>query len=57
MQLKILTAIADVEAAQWNALAGTGNPFLRHEFLAALERNGCVGEQHGWNSGKNWLSA
>jgi hypothetical protein len=48
MQLKILTAIADVEAAQWNALAGTGNPFLRHEFLAALERNGCVGEQHGW---------
>jgi predicted N-acyltransferase len=48
MQLKILTAIADVEAAQWNALTGTGNPFLRHEFLAALERNGCVGEQHGW---------
>jgi len=48
MQLKILTAIADVEAAQWNALAGAGNPFLRHEFLAALERNGCVGEQHGW---------
>jgi predicted N-acyltransferase len=48
MQLKILTAIADVEAGQWNALPGTGNPFLRHEFLAALERNGCVGEQHGW---------
>ncbi|UCE76302.1 MAG: N-acetyltransferase [Gammaproteobacteria bacterium] len=48
MELKILTAIADVEAGQWNALAGTGNPFLRHEFLAALERNGCVGEQHGW---------
>ena len=48
MQLKILTAIADVEAGQWNALAGTGNPFLRHEFLAALERNGCVGEKHGW---------
>ncbi len=48
MQLKILTAIADVEAGQWNALAGTGNPFLRHEFLAALERNGCVGERHGW---------
>jgi len=48
MQLKILTGISDVEPGQWNALAGTGNPFLRHEFLAALERNGCVGERHGW---------
>lgn len=24
------------------------NPFLRHEFLAALENQGCVGEEFGW---------
>ncbi|WP_455235327.1 GNAT family N-acetyltransferase [Thiogranum longum] len=48
MELQILTSIDAVEAAQWNRVAGTGNPFLRHEFLAALERNGCVGQKHGW---------
>jgi hypothetical protein len=29
-------------------VSGTGNPCLRHEFLAALERHGCVGEAFGW---------
>jgi predicted N-acyltransferase len=48
MKLKILRAITELDAAQWNALQGTDNPFLRHEFLAALEDNGCVGETHGW---------
>jgi len=48
MKLNILTGIDEIAADQWNAVSGTGNPFLRHEFLAALERHGCVGEQHGW---------
>ncbi len=48
MKLAILNGIDDITADQWNAVSGTGNPFLRHEFLAALERNDCVGEQHGW---------
>ena len=26
----------------------SGNPFVRHEFLSALERAGCVGEASGW---------
>jgi predicted N-acyltransferase len=29
-------------------VAGTNNPFLRHEFLSALERHACVGQRHGW---------
>src|SRR4029453_14292512 len=33
---------------QWNALNGTNIPFLRHEFLSALERTGCVGSRTGW---------
>ncbi len=33
---------------RWNRVAGTANPFLSHEFLAALERHNCVGETYGW---------
>lgn len=48
MELKIQTSINAIDADQWNALAGTANPFLRHEFLHALERHHCVGRVHGW---------
>ena len=40
--------IADVPAAQWDAIAGEDHPFTRHAFLDALERHGCVGERVGW---------
>ncbi|MCC7548986.1 MAG: N-acetyltransferase [Burkholderiales bacterium] len=45
--IRILHAVADAPANQWNALAGD-NPFLRHAFLHALENTGCVGAQAGW---------
>ena len=48
MKVSILTDISEIEATRWNAVSGTDYPFLRHEFLHALERCGCVGEQHGW---------
>ena len=31
----------------WNALAGD-SPFLKHEFLRALEQSGCVGHGTTW---------
>ncbi|WP_390623237.1 peptidogalycan biosysnthesis protein [Vreelandella aquamarina] len=37
-----LPAIEAVEAAAWNALVGDDHPFLRHEFLHALEASGSV---------------
>ena len=40
--------LSDVPAQAWNRLAGDDNPFLCHEFLVALERHGCVGEDTGW---------
>jgi predicted N-acyltransferase len=43
-----LTSIDEVTRAEWNALRGTEQPFLRHEFLAALEHQGCVGATSGW---------
>jgi uncharacterized protein len=48
MATRFLSSINDVPAAQWNALVASSTPFVRHEFLAALEREGCVGRVKGW---------
>ena len=48
MQVRILQSIGSAAPAAWNALDPTGSPFLRHEFLTALEREGCVGRGKGW---------
>ncbi len=48
MATRFLSSINRVPAAQWNALNPTRIPFLRHEFLAALESSGCVGHETGW---------
>jgi predicted N-acyltransferase len=42
------SSIDEIPAAAWNALAGDDLPHLRHEFLAAMEHHGCVGERFGW---------
>src|SRR5688500_653315 len=41
-------SIDELDPQQWNALTGTHVPFLRHEFLAALEHTKCVGASTGW---------
>jgi predicted N-acyltransferase len=48
MQVREFAQIDAIPATEWNALAGTDCPFLRHEFLAALEHSGCVGRGTGW---------
>ncbi len=48
MEARTVGSIDRIPAAQWNALALAGNPFVRHEFLLALERTGCVGAAAGW---------
>ena len=48
MELQIASSIASLETSEWNQVAGTACPFLRHEFLLALERHGAVGEGYGW---------
>jgi predicted N-acyltransferase len=47
-QAEIVEQIADVPAAEWDALDPSGNPFVRHAFLEALEVAGCVGADSGW---------
>jgi len=40
--------MTQVDADAWNNLAGTTYPFMRHEFLLALEQSGSVCEYSGW---------
>ena len=50
MKVQVHTSIDSIDsiaAADWNRLAGN-NPFLKYEFLAALEHSGCVSAETGW---------
>jgi uncharacterized protein len=46
---RFLESIAQIDARSWNALAGAGQPFLRHEFFLALEQSGCAAPRTGWS--------
>ncbi len=48
LELCFHTSISEIPVQEWNKLSGTSDPFIRYEFLAALENNQCVGEQFGW---------
>lgn len=47
---RVLGAVGGVPVEAWDALAGEGNPFMRHAFLTALEDSGSVGPGTGWQS-------
>lgn len=48
MDIKICSSISEINHQQWNNLLIDNNPFIRHEFLHALEIHQCVGEKFGW---------
>jgi uncharacterized protein len=47
LALERIESLETIPPAAWNGLAGR-DPFLRHEFLVALERTGCVGAGTAW---------
>ena len=47
-QAAVSNSIDAVGCAEWNALGAATYPFMRHEFLAALEHTHCVGADSGW---------
>ena len=49
MQINIHSEIKQIPRDNWNALVEDNNPFMRHEFLSALENNGCVSDNFGWH--------
>ena len=48
MRLRQHTSYTDIASSVWNALAGTHNPVLRHEYLLALETSGSATAATGW---------
>ncbi|MEE4154479.1 MAG: GNAT family N-acetyltransferase [Erythrobacter sp.] len=48
LTVRLAPSLGSLDKAQWNALAGEGNPFVSHEFLTALEDSGSVGKGTGW---------
>ncbi|WP_100260242.1 GNAT family N-acetyltransferase [Qipengyuania seohaensis] len=46
---RVAGSVGSIDKDAWNALAGD-NPFMRHEFLTALEDSGSVGAGTGWQS-------
>ena len=46
--VKVLENIDAIAPSEWDACAGTENPFVRHTFLRALEDSGSVGKESGW---------
>ena len=50
LTLRTHESIDDIDATAWDALAADDNPFVRHAFLAGLERNRCIREAFGWRA-------
>ena len=46
-RVTIIGELSEIPCEQWNHLVGTNNPFLRHEFLHALEKHRCL-QEYGW---------
>ena len=45
--VQVVESLGSVDPQEWNALAGP-QPFVRHEFLAALLETGCAAGASGW---------
>ncbi|TVV76152.1 GNAT family N-acetyltransferase [Sphingomonas solaris] len=45
---RMADGVASIDAAAWDACAGTGNPFVSHAFLSALEDSGSATARRGW---------
>ncbi|MGV6825924.1 MAG: GNAT family N-acetyltransferase [bacterium] len=50
MKIRIHNRLSEINRSDWNALVVDDHPFLRYEFLSALEDHNCVGEAFGWLS-------
>ena len=48
IRARVLTAATNITAADWNACAGPDNPFVQHQFFAALEASGSASARTGW---------
>lgn len=56
MKGRVVAELGSLAAGEWDALVPAGEPFMRHAFLAGLERTGCVGAHTGWDGAHLLLS-
>jgi predicted N-acyltransferase len=47
---RIADGVASIPPEDWDACAGTRNPFVSHAFLSILERSGSVSPRAGWQA-------
>jgi predicted N-acyltransferase len=47
-QARVIGALRDIPASQWDALNDGRNPFVSHAFLAGLEQHGVLRPRYGW---------
>lgn len=50
MIARLASSVGSLNAAEWDALDPSANPFMRHSFLTALEDSGSVGGKSGWQA-------
>jgi len=48
--VRLSGSVGALDKADWDACAGTANPFISHDFLTILEESGSVGTGTGWSS-------
>ena len=48
MHCRFISDINLIDAEAWNRLVEENHPFLKHQFLSALEQHDCVGKTVGW---------
>lgn len=46
--IKVVGGLNEIAAEEWDACAGSDNPFVSHAFLEALEASGSVCTETGW---------
>lgn len=50
LQFNFFNSINEIDAQEWNRLSGTDYPFLRYEYLSALENSGSATPETGWQA-------
>ena len=48
LTVRLSDGVTAFDPDEWDALDETGNPFMRHAFLSAMEESGSVGPGTGW---------
>ncbi len=44
----VIDSIDQISSSDWNSCVSLESPFLKHQFLQALENSGCVSPKTGW---------